>query len=1210
MPPDPSPSSLSDAPGALVHGLLVVHANRFEDAVDLALEALRRNPPPPLQALWVLTPGSGMRGWLEQRIAQVLGVCAGVRFDWPGAFLWRLARDVLGEAAVPTRFALDKPTLVWRLMHVLSALAPPPDAQGTQAAPDAPVAAGAEADADAAGLPSDWAQDARWQPLRRHLQGDARAQRRYALALELADVFDGYQTYRPDWLDDWAAGRDRWDSGPGGDAALPAEQSWQALLWRCVLAQGGLGAADARAGVLAQWVARLQDAASDQVALRALLPAQVLVVGFASLPPQTLQALAALARHRPVWVTLHNPSPYFWGDDPDLSAQARRHWRSRHVALAPAAGAGHPLLSAWGQVGRDGLAAWDALDAQQAARAQLGGLRLDCFVDPLAACAGSPTRLAHWQSDVFHLRPAPAQPEALADDDSITLVGCSSALREIEVLHDHLLAWFEADPSLQPQHVIVMAPDLGAIAPLIDAVFGRHRPGAPGYLPYTLADAAAQPAPLVRALGLLLQGAQAHWTLAQTLELLDVPGVRAHFGLSEADAARALAWLQQADLRWGLDGAQRQALGLALPAAQLEPGTWAQVLRRLLLGYALGRDGLWAGLNAQPGWAGLDADLAGALLALFDALVWAQNALRGTHPPAVWGQTLGELMRRFITAQADEQADWLAAQRALQDWCSACADAGFARALPLEVVRTHWLNALSAAPASPRWLSGGVQFATLMPMRAVPFRAVALIGLNDGDYPRSPVPRAFDLLGQAVPRPGDRSRRDDDRYLLLQALLAARERLYLSWCSRSARDGSAREPSVLVAQLRQDWAQRWQNPPPLRHQPVQPFSRAYAQPDSSCFTYAAQWQPFWATSPVRRAQNATETIANRVAVQPADQVSAQPVASAGPSAHTAQARAPDLADLLALLRQPSAVYTRQRLRLPPPQDLQAWPEAEVFALDALADWQLRQDLLRSPSPSEVGARWRDALPLGARAEYEQELALQRMSSVRKQLQKLQQSWRPQAAVHDLVLPLAQAAGGVLRQRLATQWRTPQGQAVQFEVRAGRLWADVKPSVPAPRVRVGAQPWLTHLMANAAGCPLQTHVLAEDGHWTLSACPQDVARAALARLVAVWVDAWATLAPLPAESAWAAWLAHAQAVRAGQAAQQAQQAAAQALAALWCDRYRRGKDPLPGEKRQLPLLERAHPQAADLLAAGLLDWAERVYGDWGRACLIDPNEEAA
>nr|BFE91687.1 hypothetical protein GCM10020185_22230 [Pseudomonas brassicacearum subsp. brassicacearum] len=110
-----------------------------------------------------------------------------------------------------------------------------------------------------------------------------------------------------------------------------------------------------------------------------------------------------------------------------------------------------------------------------------------------------------------------------------------------------------------------------------------------------------------------------------------------------------------------------------------------------------------------------------------------------------------------------------------ETWLETCESVGLHDELPLTVVREAWLAGLDQGRLSQRFLAGAVNFCTLMPMRAIPFKLVCLLGMNDGDYPRAQPPLDFDLMGGDY-RPGDRSRREDDRYLLLEALLSAREK--------------------------------------------------------------------------------------------------------------------------------------------------------------------------------------------------------------------------------------------------------------------------------------------------------------------------------------------------------------------------------------------------------------------------------------------------
>src|SRR5690606_18631152 len=82
----------------------------------------------------------------------------------------------------------------------------------------------------------------------------------------------------------------------------------------------------------------------------------------------------------------------------------------------------------------------------------------------------------------------------------------------------------------------------------------------------------------------------------------------------------------------------------------------------------------------------------------------------------------------------------------------------------------------------------------------LPFRLVCLLGLDDGALPRRTPAAGFDLIAQR-PRRGDRARRLDDRYLLLEIILSARSGLYLSYVGRDPRSNAELPPSVLVSEM-------------------------------------------------------------------------------------------------------------------------------------------------------------------------------------------------------------------------------------------------------------------------------------------------------------------------------------------------------------------------------------------------------------------------
>jgi exodeoxyribonuclease V gamma subunit len=377
-------------------------------------------------------------------------------------------------------------------------------------------------------------------------------------------------------------------------------------------------------------------------------------------------------------------------------------------------------------------------------------------------------------------------------------------------------------------------------------------------------------------------------------------------------------------------------LGLLAQDAQ-NNWSWDVGLQRLLLGYAVGvgeGDG-WQGLEPLDEVGGLEAALLGPLTCLLQTLDAHWRALATPAVPAVWGERLRALLADCFLAT--QEGDSLTLQRledALQAWLEACESAALTEALPLSVVGAHWLAQLDVPTLNQPFMSGGVTFATLMPMRAIPFRVVALLGMNDGDYPRSRVPMDFDLMRLDI-RPGDRSRREDDRYLFLEALLSARERLHISWVGRSIQDQSERTPSVLVAQLRDHLAAGWRlegdaslssaqaggrllEALTVAHR-LQPFHPAYFTKggDARLFSYAREWR-------VRTSEALTPT----------------------PLPEGEGLEILPLRRLTDFLKDPVRAFFRWRLGVHFDADVLATGDQEPFALDHLQRWRLQDELIR------------------------------------------------------------------------------------------------------------------------------------------------------------------------------------------------------------------------------------------------------------------------
>jgi exodeoxyribonuclease V gamma subunit len=171
---------------------------------------------------------------------------------------------------------------------------------------------------------------------------------------------------------------------------------------------------------------------------------------------------------------------------------------------------------------------------------------------------------------------------------------------------------------------------------------------------------------------------------------------------------------------------------------------------------------------------------------------------------------------------------------------------GFTEPVELEVVRYHLTKELNHEELSTGFMTGVVTFCEMLPMRSIPFRLVALIGMNSDAYPREYRPVGFDLIAHD-PKPGDRSLRDEDRYLFLEAILSSRECLYISYVGQSMRDNSEIPPSVLVNELldhidqgfQMDSGEKARTHIVQQHR-LQPFSPTYFSGDDRLFSYSRE----------------------------------------------------------------------------------------------------------------------------------------------------------------------------------------------------------------------------------------------------------------------------------------------------------------------------------------------------------------------------------
>ena len=759
--------------------LTIYRGNRAEHLAQLLAAQLRLTPPPPLQTVRVVVNTWPTSRWLGEQLATHLGgVVANVRFPFPASTLRQLVDLVLEEAAAPQQAPGALPgagqdpwradQLVWAVLEQWPALA---------------------SDAVAA-------------PLNRWLGERDLGQRldlaSWQLARSIADAFDDYALYRPEMLQAWDQGQDV----DGRRRPLGASQSWQPHLYRLLrrkLARQPFGLRALAA------MERLRQPPSAALRERlAPFAGRLRLFGLSSLAPVQVQLLQALSAVLPVDLFLLTPCQDLWQRCVD-----RRQQLTDALALK------EPLALDWllqapglearfGRLGAEFQQLLEGTGEALLARQQ----ELDLFFLPVTAQAqGDPAPTAAPTADPAAAPLLLQLQQQLADaanpcplvrslqDTSLEFHGCPGPLRQVQIVRDRLLQLLAADPSLEPRDILVMTPDVDGFAPLLASVFAdREATGVD--LPWRLTDRSQQSeAGMARTLLGLLRVAGDRLTATALEGLLEAQPLQGRFGLTAPEVTELNQVLQRSGFRWGLDGNERGGD----PTHSL-----AWVIDRLLLALVLPETPGLAPGGVAPAASGADLERTGRWLHLLTRLRHWLGQLRQPGSSAVWAVRLQELLLDLFGDGGAAAWELPLLQAAINDWQEA---AGQANPLVLEAAVVATLLDEQLAIDSGRFghRSGTLTISALEPMRAIPHRVIVLMGLDADLFPRQRNRPAFHLMEQQRLL-GDPHPADQDRYVLMEALLSARDHLLITWSCRDERKGEERPPSSPVRQWLQ-WLQ-------------------------------------------------------------------------------------------------------------------------------------------------------------------------------------------------------------------------------------------------------------------------------------------------------------------------------------------------------------------------------------------------------------------
>ena len=622
-------------------------------------------------------------------------------------------------------------------------------------------------------------------PLQHYLEGENPDLKRYQLAQELSQLFDQYQMMRPDLLAVWQENKLLYDT--------PAER-WQKALWREITTQIG---SQHRGALWQKVINQLLDTKENFYSAK--LPERIFVFGINTMPPLFLAFLHGLSKHCQLHLFLLNPSQDYWADIPTKRARLKQEPQEQYDS--------HPLLSSLGQQGRE----FQALLLEQ-------NLALDLDVETFESIENPQTVLHCLQNDLLNNQ-APQFPPfgggqgGGAFDNSIQIHACHSRMREVEVLKNQLISALEHDKNLELRDIVVMAPDIQNYEPFISAVFHDVH--------HSIADRSLRLSNhafdiFIRFLHL----SQSRFGWQSVLELLAEPIVHSHFELSETDLELIRHWTQETQVRWGKSGKHKAELDLP----ELNANTWQEMLNRLFIGFAVGDDSDFVhDILPYPHIEGSTALALGGLHDFLKLLFEASDNFKTAQSLTSWRLCLYDYAQILLSnadalerQQLNELLEELPAEFThFGDDCVA-----------LQVIISWLESRVEERKSSNGFLRGQLTFCSMLPMRSIPFKIIALLGMNDGEFPKIDRQPTFDLIAGHF-RKGDRSRRNDDRYQFLEILLSTREQLILTYIGQSQNHNEKIPPSVIVSELLDVLRESYSIENPTIFHPLHGFSRRY-----------------------------------------------------------------------------------------------------------------------------------------------------------------------------------------------------------------------------------------------------------------------------------------------------------------------------------------------------------------------------------------------
>ncbi|MCQ2380059.1 MAG: exodeoxyribonuclease V subunit gamma [Victivallaceae bacterium] len=497
---------------------------------------------------------------------------------------------------------------------------------------------------------------------------------------------------------------------------------------------------------------------------RKYLPKKISIFGVTGIPKSTLNYFKRLSEFIDVVFFALNPSAQYWGD--------QRRARPGEVQAE-----GNRILANFGEHGRE------FFDNLLEMFPDSGDNAVECFRKPIER---GESLLHSMQQDIFDVTTPDGSRKDLGGDGSVQVHSCHNRRREVEVMHDVLLDSI-CKLGLEYRDIVIAAPNIDDYAPIIKSVFRKG----PLKDAISIADqSAAALSGTAEFFMMLLTLPSMHCTASEIYELLGSPMLRSRFRFSDADLENIRKMIMKSAIRWGADSADRTRFC----GVGYNEFSWRDGIDRMWLGFAMG------GESPEPGTSPVqvdqrDARLLGALSLATNRIFSLRRKLSERHTPEEFRLLLLEAIEELMPNDDSSKEETTLLRDAVNDVANDAKKAGFDMAITSDIFADRLRTSFSTVAERQPFMRGKISCCSLAPARSLPAKVIAVLGLNESEFPRRDLFRSFDPMNVEKIR-GDQSKLQEDRYLFLETLTAARERLLFFYTGQSDRGSDPVTPAI------------------------------------------------------------------------------------------------------------------------------------------------------------------------------------------------------------------------------------------------------------------------------------------------------------------------------------------------------------------------------------------------------------------------------